>query len=170
VRPSWHAALRFASSREKYTAMSAMSAGLIRSGGTCRDFRCYLHQHFASAQAVPAAAAAGPPPQLSAQHFMEHQRVMLPSYKQQCCLHKGSGSQSAFRQEQTLMTSDSFSTSGQCCSLVINTRTLLPDTSGEACSSSNTLSLANAGICRHDDHNIGLKSKIVLPAFSMLHP
>ena len=36
VSPSCRTALRFASWREKYTAMSAMSAGLSRSGGTYR--------------------------------------------------------------------------------------------------------------------------------------
>ena len=35
VRPICRTALRFDSWREKYTAMSAMSAGLTRSGGTC---------------------------------------------------------------------------------------------------------------------------------------
>ena len=44
VRPSWRTGLRFASWREKYTAMSATSAGLSRSGGTCRDIRGCLHQ------------------------------------------------------------------------------------------------------------------------------
>ncbi len=34
VSPSCRTALRFASWREKYTAMSAMSAGLTRRGGT----------------------------------------------------------------------------------------------------------------------------------------
>ena len=36
VSPSCRTALRFASWREKYTAMSAMSAGLSRNGGTYR--------------------------------------------------------------------------------------------------------------------------------------
>lgn len=112
------------------------------SGNTCI-------RQFASAQATHAAAAAA---QLSTQHLMKHPHVMLLAYKQPCCLYEERGSQSALRQEKTLMTSDSFSTSGQCCSLVISTRTLLPDTSGEACSSSNTLSLANAGTCRYEDH------------------
>ena len=49
------------------------------------------------------------------------------------------------------MTSDSISMSGQCSSLLISTRTLLPDTSTEARRSSNTLSLANSGTCRHED-------------------
>ena len=62
------------------------------------------------------------------------------------------------------MTSDSFSTSGQCCSLVISTRTLLPDASGEACSSSNTLSLANAGTCRYEDHFLEGNSRLLIQA------
>ena len=62
------------------------------------------------------------------------------------------------------MISDSFSMSGECCSLVISTRTLLPDTSGEACSSSNTLSLANAGTCRHEDRSLERRRRLLIQA------